>query len=272
MGYSAKILENGIVGGVLSSLQGGEFGNGFISAGVTAGVMPKVGGLPYASERLVASAMIGGTISVLSGGKFANGAATAAFIYAFSSLASGGNATGSGSGTVSSPSTSTDVSLAGGEYGSPEAAVDTFGQDYADAAKSSGSEYQTGIVQMMGGDGFGPPAYAYTTPFTGDPGSGVVPSGTYLPALRSTYGDALFGYAHIHADSNMIFSLYDYQFMHGGNSPLYLYNQSGETRALRDSIVRSAVTSASIQGANQIGLYAQRYNGFPGACVYGCGH
>ena len=94
MGYLAKALENGIAGGVLSSLQGGEFGNGFISAGVTAGVMPKVGGLPYASERLVASAMIGGTISVLSGGKFANGAATAAFIYAFGSIASRGGSSG----------------------------------------------------------------------------------------------------------------------------------------------------------------------------------
>lgn len=79
MGYSAKILENGIAGGVLSSLQGGEFGNGFISAGVTAAVMPQVGELPYASERVVTSAMIGGTISAVAGGKFANGAVTGAF-------------------------------------------------------------------------------------------------------------------------------------------------------------------------------------------------
>lgn len=80
------------------------------------------------------------------------------------------------------------------------------------------------------------------------------------------------GYAHIHADNNMIFSLYDYNFMHAGYSPLYLYNQNGETRMLTNAIVRSAVSSAGIQGANQTLLYAQRYNGFPGACVYGCGH
>jgi len=173
---------------------------------------------------------------------------------------------------VSNPSQSTDVSLAPGEYGSPEAAVDAFGGAYAGAARSSRSEYQTGVVQMWGGDGFGPPANAYTTPFTGDPGSTIVPWGRYLPALQSTYGSDLVGYAHIHADNNMIFSPSDYSFVHQGHSPLYLYNQSAQTRMLTEAIVRSAVMSSSLQGANQLMSYMRANNGVPGVCVYGCVH
>nr|MDQ3024399.1 hypothetical protein [bacterium] len=66
------------VGGVLRSLQGGEFGHAFLSAGLTAAFMPQVGTIGNAVGRTVTGAIVGGTISRLTGGKFANGAVSGA--------------------------------------------------------------------------------------------------------------------------------------------------------------------------------------------------
>ena len=78
-------------GGITTSLQGGKFGHGFISAGVGA----SVGGIPGLRElspgrvaaRTVVSAVTAGTVSEITGGKFANGAMTAAFFSLVSSAA-----------------------------------------------------------------------------------------------------------------------------------------------------------------------------------------
>ncbi|WP_460762721.1 RHS repeat-associated core domain-containing protein, partial [Lysobacter fragariae] len=87
-GYGAKVLAHGTAGGVMSRLQGGKFGNGFASAGVTEAFAPAIGGIgngerSYAPARVAAAAILGGTTSVIAGGKFANGAITAAFSRAF---------------------------------------------------------------------------------------------------------------------------------------------------------------------------------------------
>lgn len=87
-GYAAKTVTHGVAGGVMSKLQGGKFGHGFASAGVTqafsAGIDRIGGGASnYAAARVAAAAVLGGTASTLTGGKFANGAATAAFSRAF---------------------------------------------------------------------------------------------------------------------------------------------------------------------------------------------
>jgi RHS repeat-associated protein len=90
-GFSGKILAHGLAGGVMSSLQGGKFGSGFASAGVSEAAAPYVDGLDPANRigesvsatRVVASALVGGTVSTISGGKFGNGAITAAFGRAF---------------------------------------------------------------------------------------------------------------------------------------------------------------------------------------------
>ncbi|WP_445358897.1 RHS repeat-associated core domain-containing protein [Microbulbifer sp. ANSA005] len=63
----------GLLGGITSELQGGEFGHGFASSGLGAfanGLFP--------TDNFVVGIIVGGTISRLSGGKFANGAVTAA--------------------------------------------------------------------------------------------------------------------------------------------------------------------------------------------------
>jgi RHS repeat-associated protein len=85
-GYAAKTLAHGVAGGVMSSLQGGNFGHGFASAGVGEALSPAIGSIKSTPVQAVAAAVVGGTTSVVAGGKFGNGAVTAAFGYAFNSL------------------------------------------------------------------------------------------------------------------------------------------------------------------------------------------
>lgn len=77
-------IANGIVGGVLEELGGGNFGNGFASAGLSAFAKPYInqignGEAAYKPHRVLTRALLGGTISELTGGKFANGAISASF-------------------------------------------------------------------------------------------------------------------------------------------------------------------------------------------------
>jgi len=81
---AGKTLAHGVVGGVMSELQGGKFGHGFAAAGFTqafAGPIGEVdaGNVGFSVQRTLIAATIGGTASVLSGGKFANGAVTGGF-------------------------------------------------------------------------------------------------------------------------------------------------------------------------------------------------
>uniref|UniRef100_UPI00249461A1 RHS repeat domain-containing protein n=1 Tax=Shewanella algicola TaxID=640633 RepID=UPI00249461A1 len=80
-----KVAAHGVAGGVSSVLNGGKFGHGFLSAGVTQ-ALGNVKGLftnaPQGIDRIsnaVKAAVIGGTISEITGGKFTNGAITGAF-------------------------------------------------------------------------------------------------------------------------------------------------------------------------------------------------
>lgn len=81
-------MANGVIGGITSVLQGGKFGHGFASAGVSAFAKPGIrkyigiekSGLP---SRVIVRAVLGGTLSKATGGKFANGASTAAFSQLF---------------------------------------------------------------------------------------------------------------------------------------------------------------------------------------------
>ncbi|NQD35651.1 hypothetical protein HPT27_01365 [Permianibacter sp. IMCC34836] len=88
-GYLAKVGAHGMAGGVMSYVQGGKFGDGFASAGVTEASAPLIewglggNGLGYRAARTTVAAVIGGTASELTGGKFANGAVSAAFAWNF---------------------------------------------------------------------------------------------------------------------------------------------------------------------------------------------
>ena len=86
-GFFAKggighVGSHALTGGIMSELQGGKFGHGFWSAGLTKGLnvngMIDSFGALYDAARIAVSAVIGGTISKLTGGKFGNGAVSAA--------------------------------------------------------------------------------------------------------------------------------------------------------------------------------------------------
>ena len=79
------------VGGITTALQGGRFGNGFLSAGLgsAAPVLPGLRQLASTGipGRALVSAVTAGTVSEITGGKFANGAVSAAFVALVSSAA-----------------------------------------------------------------------------------------------------------------------------------------------------------------------------------------
>ncbi|SDQ92661.1 FG-GAP-like repeat-containing protein [Pseudoxanthomonas sp. CF125] len=66
-----------MTGGIVEGINGGNFGNGFLAAGLSTAFIPQMG---YGNlvQRSVTGALVGGTISKLTGGKFANGAISGA--------------------------------------------------------------------------------------------------------------------------------------------------------------------------------------------------
>ena len=76
-----------LTGGILTELQGGEFGHGFLSAGVAFGVGQIGIKQGWSVEaQFVSRVVSAGTVSEVTGGKFANGAVTAAFAFVYSEL------------------------------------------------------------------------------------------------------------------------------------------------------------------------------------------
>lgn len=72
-----SFAASGFTGDVMSDIQGGKFGHGFISAGFDAAVSGQFGQNPYV--QVLGAAIVGGSISAVTGGKFVHGAITAAF-------------------------------------------------------------------------------------------------------------------------------------------------------------------------------------------------
>jgi RHS repeat-associated protein len=81
-GGAGHIGSHALTGGVLADLQGGKFGHGFWSAGITKGAQVSSAIPNDLIGGVISSAVVGGTVSNLTGGKFANGAITAAFQFA----------------------------------------------------------------------------------------------------------------------------------------------------------------------------------------------
>ena len=81
-------LATAVTGGVLTELQGGKFGHGFLAAGSGFAVGHVGAAQGWRPEtRFVASVVSAGTVSEITGGKFANGAMTVAFAYTAEALA-----------------------------------------------------------------------------------------------------------------------------------------------------------------------------------------
>ena len=91
-GGAGHVLTHGLAGGVLAELQGGQFGNGFLAAGLSKAVMGRFSyrdlSAPAVIGRTTIAAVVGGTVSRITGGKFANGALTAAMAQLFNNEAS----------------------------------------------------------------------------------------------------------------------------------------------------------------------------------------
>jgi len=91
-----KIFAHGMVGGVSSVMNGGDFASGFAAGAFTAGISSSsIAGKIFADpstltgkiQNAFAGAIIGGTASVIGGGKFKNGAITGAFSRMFNDVA-----------------------------------------------------------------------------------------------------------------------------------------------------------------------------------------
>ena len=87
VGGIGHLGAHALTGGVLAELQGGQFGHGFLAAGVAFGVGQvgiKQGWSVQA--QFVSRVVSAGTVSEITGGKFANGAVTAAFAFVYNEL------------------------------------------------------------------------------------------------------------------------------------------------------------------------------------------
>ncbi|WP_228553456.1 hypothetical protein [Pseudoalteromonas sp. PPB1] len=87
-GGIGHVATHALTGGIISELQGGKFGHGFWSAGLTKGlningIVGTQQGAGWDAVRIAVAAVVGGTVSKVTGGKFSNGATTAAFAQAF---------------------------------------------------------------------------------------------------------------------------------------------------------------------------------------------
>nr|WP_218061309.1 RHS repeat-associated core domain-containing protein [Pseudoalteromonas luteoviolacea] len=86
-GGIGHVATHALTGGIIADLQGGKFGHGFWSAGLTKGLningLISAPGAGYDIARIAVAAIVGGTVSKVTGGKFSNGATTAAFAQAF---------------------------------------------------------------------------------------------------------------------------------------------------------------------------------------------
>lgn len=78
LGPYANAAAQAVSGGIMESLQGGSFGNGFVSAGVLTVAVPSIATIGNDVVRTVVGAIVGGTLSEATGGKFANGAVSGA--------------------------------------------------------------------------------------------------------------------------------------------------------------------------------------------------
>ena len=84
------VASQALTGGVMSVIQGGKFGHGFISAGFAKFASPVALAAAQINDYMggAVSAVVGGTASAVTGGKFANGASTGAIMYAANALGS----------------------------------------------------------------------------------------------------------------------------------------------------------------------------------------
>ena len=218
----------------------------------------------------IASALIGGTISAATGGKFANGAVTGAMQMAMGRAAADDLMTGSRQDGLVGESESFDLALSA-SYPTADSAAVAFGKNWGPVGIADRIEYNTAIVEHWGPGGFGPPAYAYTTPLAGQVGATTVPLSRYIRAVGAAYGrSSIVAIAHNHWDGNLKFSGLGLDTSIARVMPLYLYNRAGQTRVLNADLIRRELQSSSTRGASALQHYINTNGGMNGRCIHGC--
>ena len=228
-GTLARIGTQAVTGGIIEVLQGGKFGNGFASAGLTAAFMPGIAKVRNNVLRTVAGSLIGGTISEATGGKFANGAISGAIQSAMiqadrESVDEVGTGDGAQSASVEVP---TEIKIVQDGFGSPSAAAKAFGENYV--GKSNDSEYITAVVETTNG-------WGYLTP-------GKAPAGVSRPRivdLMAAYRNA--GYArgfvaHTHPFGSLYFSTTDLNNIYGKSGDFFVTNWNKQTFMMNSAMM-----------------------------------
>ena len=260
-GYAVRTLTYGAVGGVMSELQGGRFGHGFASAGVSAALSPAIDRIGNDVAGTLASAVVGGTASQLAGGKFANGAVTGAFGYAFGATMNQNSEliTGSSDGPLGMASVPDEIVVGESGFDDPNKAGKAFGDAYHESGVAKRVEYQTGIVQL------GPKNFGYIIPGAGPVDATRVDPTPLFNAIRGA-GFRIVAWDHTHWDDNLKFSGADMQFVHNNNATMYMTNSAGETYKLNPGILNSA--ASSYRGANRVMQFINGSKGIQGERIW----
>jgi RHS repeat-associated protein len=229
LGLGVQMFASALSGGIVESLQGGNFGAGFVTAWVGAAVAPGVAKIGNPVGRTLVAAIVGGTLSKITGGKFVNGAVSWAVQVMMrgadqqdrpGGMISGSAAEGA-SGEASVPE---EVKVEASGFLTPADAARAMLTAYHQETLKRRQEPQSAIVKI-GADNWG-----YLTPGWGPTDAVIV----YTSKLAAAYKAA--GYArgipiHGHFDSNLNFSTTDFERVWGGGYQ-YMFNRKGELRGL----------------------------------------
>lgn len=240
-------LAHAVVGGIVHELQGGKFGHGFVSSGVTAAFAPALAQLEGTFSGVFVSAILSGTVSKLSGGKFANGAVTAAFAAAFSNLSRKSAAAemevGSGDGASGMASVPQTIAVERSGFSTAGDAAKAFGDAYSGTSVTERAEYQTAVVHLGKGN------FGYMIPGAGPPGATIVDPSALFAAIDGA-GFKVVAWAHTHFDDELMFSGTDMLFVKNINGPLYMTNREGATYRLTPDYLKDA--ARAYKGVNSV--------------------
>ncbi|MEZ5462994.1 RHS repeat domain-containing protein [Dokdonella sp.] len=240
----AKIAAHGAAGGTLTELQGGKFGHGFVSAGVTETFSPAVSSIDNVPAQAVAYAAIGGTASKLAGDSFSNGAATAIYQFLFNTVVHSASDIAKANARLAAASAKAGE-IAGQGYATANDAQLAAANRWVPDAYITGKEANWYIVQLSD------LSFGYTYPNVGLAGqSQVSPVKSTFVLAQSSNGisvSSINSLAHNHLRGDTNFSDYDRQLLDSPRYrkyPLWLWNENGHA-----SMLRSGANIGGISGA-----------------------
>lgn len=240
----AKIAAHGAAGGTLTELQGGKFGHGFVSAGVTEAFSPAVGSIDNVPAQAVAYAAIGGTASKLAGDSFSNGAVTAIYQFLFNTVVHSASDIAKANARLAAASAKAGE-IAGQGYTTADDARLAAANRWVPDAYITGKEANWYIVQLSD------LSFGYTYPNVGLAGqsqvSPVTPSFVLAQSSNGISVSSINSLAHNHLRGDANFSDYDRQLVDSPRYrkyPLWLWNENGNA-----SMLRSGANIGGISGA-----------------------